>query len=187
MVTAARISLTLNGTGNADTITLTATSTETNADAGTARVNDGPQISFDDLGERSSIYLNGLQGDDDIHATQIENWEIPAVNIDGGAPSASDSFTLVGTASNDAIAFTATGENTGTIAITSPAPGGTTTSYNLTDVESAAVDAQGQTTVDTLTSTLAQSWIVPDAFVAGRGIGHIHRRQRRSAAAAGLR
>ena len=150
-------------------MTLVALPDEVHADGGTVRVNDGPQITFDDLGDRSSINLNGLQGDDVIQATQAANWLISAVNIDGGLPSASDRFTLVGTSSNDAISFTATGENTGTIAITSPATGGTTTTYGLTDVESAAIDAQGQTGVDTVTSTLAQSWIVPDPFVAGRG------------------
>jgi len=164
-------SLTLNGGGSADVFTLTGTVT---GDSGTARVNDGPNITFDDIGplaaSGSSISLNGLEGDDTFNVAHVASWEIAAVNVDGGSPSASDVFNLDGTGSNDSITFVAASENSGSIAIESPTGGGLSTVYGLTNVEAASVDAQGQTTVDTLTATLPNAVITPDPIIPGRGV-----------------
>jgi Ca2+-binding RTX toxin-like protein len=152
--------LTMQGTGANNAFTLVATA----ADSGTARVDAGPLVTFTGLGTAGSdINLVGLGGDDQFSVTHLANWQVEDVNIDGGAPSASDAFQLSGTAGVDAIAYTATSANSGLIDLTS---GGPTTNYILTSVESALVD--GLAAVDTLNVTTPNAVIVPGSN-AGEG------------------
>ena len=61
----------------------------------------------------------GLGGDDIFSVTHIANWQVDDVNIDGGAPSASDAFQLSGTAGIDGFNYTANSANGGQIDLTS--------------------------------------------------------------------
>ncbi|MCA9118853.1 MAG: hypothetical protein KDB11_01650, partial [Planctomycetales bacterium] len=177
--------LTLNGTGGNDVFTLNAVQVA-NAPGGTAQVNDGPAITFASFGvtfdtgaATSSVTLTGGDGDDVFNVTHASAWQMLNVNVDGGTPSASDEFNLLGTNGDgtappslpdgiDTFTYTPTSENAATLNLNSD---GVTTNYLLTNVEAASIDGLGQdgTSVDTLTSTLAHSQITPDPFVLGRG------------------
>jgi Ca2+-binding RTX toxin-like protein len=136
-------SLALTGTGGSDAFTVLAAAGQP---AGTATVNVGPAITFQNFGSAgSSLALSGLGGDDSFGFVQAANWGIGTVNVDGGPPSFSDSVSVTGTAGDDRFTFT---PSTGTLVV-APAGGGATT-YNLTDVESAGIDGLGHAAGDAL-------------------------------------
>ena len=152
--------LTMQGTGGNNAFTLVGTG----ASSGTARVDAGPLLTFTGLGSAGSdINLVGLGGDDLFSVTHFANWQVDDVNIDGGAPSASDAFQLSGTGGIDGFNYTANSANGGQIDLTS---GGPTTNYILTSIESAIVD--GLAAVDTLNVATLNSVIIP-GINAGEG------------------
>ena len=166
--------LSLTGTGAADTFTVGNVFLPTppfpagtiDNTGGLAKVNAGPTISFFNLGVGSTLNLNfdpalggGSAGDDTFEVTQAPNWNVTTVNIDGGAPSGSDSVRIVGTGADDAAAYAASASNAGIFDLTA----GTKTTYNLTDVESLNYDALGLAG-DSLTITTAQAIVTPGAF-----------------------
>ena len=69
-------------------------------------VNGGPAVLFDGLGDGSDVALLGLAGDDSFAATQVANWAIDAVLIDGTELSGADQFQLLATEEADALAYT---------------------------------------------------------------------------------
>ena len=159
--------VTVNGTGAGNAVTVNATGTL----AGNVRVDAGPLVSFANLGTGagSKLAVNTLGGDDAIVVNHAANWNLPTVAIDAGAPNGSDSVRIVGDNTvNDTFTYTSTGPNAGNIVVNSPSTSVTPTSYQLTDVEAAAVDGRGQTTVDTLAATNVGAVITPSG-VSGSG------------------
>ncbi len=156
--------LTFNGTGGDDLMTLAASAGASlgTVDGGRVWVNDQAVVSFDDLGDGSDLSFNGGTGDDDLYATHVSAWEIDDVAFNGGPPTASDSFSLVGTLGADDFDYTASASNVAQIDLTS---GGTTSNYILSNVESAAIDALNDTPnpTDTLDVTTASATITPGA------------------------
>ncbi|MEZ6114401.1 MAG: hypothetical protein R3C99_25830, partial [Pirellulaceae bacterium] len=149
--------LNLNGTGGADSFTVNGTGTL----VGVAQVNGGPDIRFRHFGSTSSdINLNGGDGDDQFVVSHPTNWQIGNVNVNGGLPTASDSFQLSISGADDTLAYTPTAANSGTLNVTS---GGSSTLYSLAGVESAHVDALGQAAADALTVTTANATVTPGA------------------------
>ncbi len=143
----------LNGTGADNAFTLAGTA----ALAGAARVDAGPNITFTALGSLSSdITLNGLGGSDTFAVAHFADWQIDDVNVNGGPPSASDLFSLVGTGGADDFDYTPNAANGGQIDLTS---GGSTTNYILVDVEHSSIDGAGG--ADTLDATTNNAVVTP--------------------------
>lgn len=152
---AAADALTMQGTGANNAFTVVATGIS----SGTARVDAGPLVTFNGLGSAGTdLSLVGLGGDDQFSVTHLADWLVDDVNIDGGAPTASDAFQLSGTGGIDGFVYTANSANSGQIDLTS---GGATTNYILTGVESALV--AGLAAIDTLSVATANAVIVPGA------------------------
>ncbi|MGE0755831.1 MAG: Ig-like domain-containing protein [Pirellulaceae bacterium] len=123
---------------------------------------------FDNLAGPSatSVLLRGRGGDDSFTVYQAADWAVRRIELDGGAPGASDSAQILGDASqDDAFVYTPTSINSGELAVTS---GSATTLVALTAVEALSVDARGQLAADSLAVTTNQAVIVP-AFPPGSG------------------
>ncbi|MGE0755391.1 MAG: beta strand repeat-containing protein, partial [Pirellulaceae bacterium] len=129
--------LTLNGTGGPDAFTLTGTG----AGAGTTRTNAGPTITFAGFGSTSSdLELNGQGGDDSFAITQVSNWAMDQIRVNGGSPAASDKLVIQGAAgSTDQMRLAPTGAGAGSIS----RPLGATTVF--TGIEHVAVVLQNDT------------------------------------------
>jgi len=153
--------VTLNGTGGDDVFSLAAFDN----DEGRAQVNGGPTIRFNELvgnfGAGTGVLtINGFGGDDVLaadHGAAVAGWQFTSVVFNAGPPSASDSFQLLLSDSDDALVYTATGANSGTLDVTT---GGFTTTYTLNNVESANVDADGGA-ADSLNVATANATITP--------------------------
>ena len=153
----------LYGNGDDNVFTLTGTGVL----AGDAQVDAGPVVSFAALGSDSSdLLLDGQGGDDSFAVNHYADWGFDEVTLDGGAPSASDSVSIVGVDDvADTIAYTASSPNDAVLNITN----GTMVSYVLTDIESVSVDAQegaGNPT-DVLNAQNDPVSIIPGAAEAG--------------------
>ncbi|MAE61950.1 MAG: hypothetical protein CMJ49_11415, partial [Planctomycetaceae bacterium] len=144
--------LTVNGTGGDDAISLTGTA----ALAGTARVNAGPAINFSNLGsDNNSVTLAAGLGSDTIVVAHTDDWQIDNVDIDGGSTADSDSVSITGVdAVNDIVTFTPLTASSADIGVTATS----LTTYDLDDVESVSMDAQGQASADTLTTSTAGNY-----------------------------
>ncbi|MFO0819097.1 MAG: dockerin type I domain-containing protein [Pirellulales bacterium] len=149
---------TVNGTSGADAVTVTGT-------AGGANVatSFGPAITLVNFAANSVLTVATGAGTDTIQANQAANWVFGTVNVDGGDPWAADSIAVRGTANDEQFTYTGLSENSGTVGLTS----GTTTTYNLVNVSSVDLDAEGAAG-DTLnvTNTNAQ---IQHGFTPGSG------------------
>jgi Ca2+-binding RTX toxin-like protein len=157
-------SLSLTGTDAPDSFSLTATA---GAAAGTASVNHGTVVAFQNFGSAgSSVSVAGLGGNDNVSVAQAVNWGITTVNVDGGQPSFGNSVSITGTAVADAFVWT---PSTGVLTVT-PA-GSPTTTYNLTNVQTAGVDGAAPSTApgDTLVVSEPNSYVVPSPLPVNNG------------------
>ena len=126
----------LYGNGDDNIFTLSGTGVL----AGDAKVDAGPVVSFAALGSDSSdLNLDGQGGDDSFAVNHYADWGLDEVTLDGGAPSASDSVSIVAAADVvDTIDYTASSANDAQLDITN----GTMVSYILTDIEAVSIDAE---------------------------------------------
>jgi hypothetical protein len=103
------------------------------------QVNSGPALDFTNLGAAgSTIAMNGLDGADSFSFTQVAQWGVAGVFIDGGA--GADSTTITGTMVDDRYTWTASaGLLTAESPDTWPA-----LPFLFSGIESILVDALGQ-------------------------------------------
>ncbi len=112
----------------------------TGASAFTATVDGGPTLQFNAV---TSLQINAQDGNDDVALT-VGTLAITAINVSGGAPTASDKLVVVGTPAVDTVVFTPLTTSSGSLT-------GLASPVNFTATEHVVYDGNDNAALDNLT------------------------------------